>query len=529
MCDRTPARIPLLSRPFAPATASALLAIALFAVSLGGTYIYDDFDVFQLDNRLRHPDQWWRYWTESYNGGVDNLYRPLVSMTYAVPWWLHGADQTIDQSDAWKYHLVNVLLHAAVSALVAEFARRLAGLRVAWVSGLLFAVHPIHVEPVANIVGRAELMCALGVVGALVLFMKPLTVPRALAITGCFILAVGSKEQGMLTPLLILLLALTQTPSPGTPGERKRDRNATLLLIILLTWSLSGYIVFRESILKFWWDRSFLDWTINPLARADADRWTMPLVLLGQYATLLVAPLRLSPDYGATVIGWNVSAADPYLWLGIATILLWTFGIITAIRRRDGGAIFCLVALALTYGLISNFVLLIGVNLAERLMYLPSVFFLLLVAMALSRLPRAAMVAIISILVILGAWRSFTYALRWNDRLSFYQISLREQPRAIRLYLLLIVEQMNRGNLDEAERLAVEASRQLPEYWGVWEALGNVAILQQRFDDADRYFMRAMEIPGNPSVRIARWMTRVQQLRDASTRPSTAPAPSQHD
>jgi len=42
-------------------------------------------------------------------------------------------------------------------------------------AGLLFAAHPIHVEPVANIVGRAELMCAAGVVGALVLMLKPLT------------------------------------------------------------------------------------------------------------------------------------------------------------------------------------------------------------------------------------------------------------------------------------------------------------------------------------------------------------------
>ena len=138
----------------APALISAVLAGAVFAITLGGTYIYDDFDVFQLDNRLHHPVLWGQYWTQSYNGGVDNLYRPLVSMTYAVQWWLHGADE----GDAWKFHLVNLLLHAAVTALVAELARRLGGLKLAWIVGLLFAVHPVHVEAVANIVGRAELM-----------------------------------------------------------------------------------------------------------------------------------------------------------------------------------------------------------------------------------------------------------------------------------------------------------------------------------------------------------------------------------
>src|SRR5688572_33388868 len=90
------------STPALPALSAALLALGLFAVTLGGTYIYDDFDVFQLDNRLRDPARWGRFWTESYNAGVDNLYRPLVSMTYAVQWWLHGADPAIDESDAWK-------------------------------------------------------------------------------------------------------------------------------------------------------------------------------------------------------------------------------------------------------------------------------------------------------------------------------------------------------------------------------------------------------------------------------------------
>ena len=61
-----------------PAIVSALAALAVYAVTLGGTFIYDDFDVFANDPRLHVPSQWWKYWTESYNGGVDNLYRPLV-------------------------------------------------------------------------------------------------------------------------------------------------------------------------------------------------------------------------------------------------------------------------------------------------------------------------------------------------------------------------------------------------------------------------------------------------------------------
>ncbi|MDQ3440189.1 MAG: hypothetical protein M3478_07540, partial [Planctomycetota bacterium] len=129
-----------------PAIAAAVLAAALFAITLGGTYIYDALFVIGIDSRLRDPSQWGKYWTKDYfNGGVDNLYRPLVSMSYAIQWWLHG-------DRPWAYHLVNVLLHATASGCVAELARRLGGTKVAFVAGLLFAAHPVHVEAVANVV-----------------------------------------------------------------------------------------------------------------------------------------------------------------------------------------------------------------------------------------------------------------------------------------------------------------------------------------------------------------------------------------
>ena len=501
-----------------PAVSSALLALGLFAVTLGGTYVYDDFDVFQLDNRLRSPSQWGRYWTESYNGGVDNLYRPLVSMTYAVQWWLHGADARIDESDAWKYHLVNVLLHAAASALVAELARRLMGVRVACIAGLLYAAHPIHVEPVANIVGRAELMCAAGVVGALVLMLRPLTTGRALAITTCFLVALLSKEQGMLTPLLLLILVWTARAHGGPPtlppGEGTGGR-ASRLLIILLTWSLAAYIVLRERMLKFWWDRSFLDWTINPLVRPDADRWTMPLVLLGRYVALLVAPWKLSPDYGATVIGWTVRATDPYLYLGFLAIGVWIAWMSLALRRRDGATTFCLLALALTYGLVCNFPVLIGVNFAERLMYLPSVFVIILVASLLARLPRNVLLPLLAVVLVLACLRSFSYARRWNDRERFYVTSLREQPGSIRLYLLLTSEYLSQGRLQDAERLAEEASRRLPDYWEVWIARANVAMERGDFAEAERLLLRAMETPLAPKPRVVRWMMLLEQRKGA--------------
>src|SRR5207245_2493071 len=72
---------------------------------------------------------------------------------YAIDWQVGGA--------AWWFHAVNVAWHAGASVAVAWLARLWSGERAALAAGLLFAVHPVHVEAVANIVGRAEVMAGL--------------------------------------------------------------------------------------------------------------------------------------------------------------------------------------------------------------------------------------------------------------------------------------------------------------------------------------------------------------------------------
>ncbi len=410
-----------LRRDWRPALISALVALSLYSLTLGGTYVYDDRYIVGTDPRLAHPAQWGQYWTKDYfNGGPDNLYRPLVSMSYAIQWWLHGNSD----SRAWLFHLVNLLLFAGTCAGVAEFTRRLAGSRIALIAGIVYAAHPIHVEAVANIVGRAELACGLGIILGLVLLLrKPMTVARAFAIWSCFILALLSKEQGMLLPLaLALAWPLRRFVQPKRPPDPPDERAGRLALIMLLTWTLAGYIIFRENILKFWWDRSFLDWTINPVLRSTGpDRILLPLALFGRYIALLFAPVHLSLDYGARVIMPHVSPRDPYLYLGFIAAAVWLIAFGAAVIRRGWLVAFCLLAFGIFYGVVSNIPTLIGVDFAERLMYIPSIFICILIAWLLARLRRTILVPAVSVIVILLSLRTVTYAWQWNDRLRLYE------------------------------------------------------------------------------------------------------------
>ena len=530
-----------------PAILAAAAALVVYAVTLGGTYVYDDRYIILTDPRIDDVSRWGEYWTKDYFfGGADNLYRPLVSMTYAIQAKLHGRSEGV----AWLFHAVNWLLHAAVSASVAELVRRMTrSLTVATIAGLLFALHPVHVEAVANIVGRAELMCALGVVGALILFFRPLTNVRVVAIVGCMIFAILSKEQGLLLPLMLLAAlparreAGTDSPDPspgdvsgstepaplsyahpGTPQAR-RFRGPALLLVLLTCWTLAAYIIFRESILKFWWDRSFLDRTINPMIASEAlDRALMPLVLLGRYVGLLVAPLRLNPDYGAETIGSSVSLADPYLYLGLLTLAASIVACVIAYRRRAWVVLFCVLSLALVYGMVGNIVTLIGTNFAERLMYLPSVFVCILAALVLARLPRKPMIIVTATICALFALRTLTYAVRWNDPPRLFAAAIEQHPRAVRLYMLLAEEHLRRADLDAADAVLARARQVEPEYYRVWLNSAHLAMQRGEFDRA-----RAFAVEARRLTRTVVGESLLSEIEEASKRAATRPATTEED
>jgi hypothetical protein len=114
------------------------------------------------------------YWASEERHG--NLYRPLTIASYWLNHRLAGAEP-------WSYHLVNLLLHGAVTVLVYLVSLRLArapragvagwmrpveagGDTVAFTGALLYATHPIHTEAVVSVVGRAERMAALFVLAA---------------------------------------------------------------------------------------------------------------------------------------------------------------------------------------------------------------------------------------------------------------------------------------------------------------------------------------------------------------------------
>jgi hypothetical protein len=437
-------------------------------------------------------------------------------------------------------------------------------------AGLLFAAHPLHVEAVAYISGRAELLSAMGTIAALILFIKrPMTWARALAIVGCCALATLSKEQGLLAPVMLVVMAycsrlgerrakegdaaeirgvvtsvvdrLIAYMTPGSEAPTAAERGPVVLMVLLICWGYAGYILFRNAHLKFYWDRGFLDWSIQPMVRSTgADRLLMPLVLMGRYAALFVFPLHLSPDYGGTAIGWQVWASDPYLYLGIAAALVWCIFTLGAWRRRDGAMTLSLVGLGIFYLLIGNILTLIGTNFGERLAYLPSAFAITAVALALSRWMvrlsnggRRAVWCGVVVVVVLFSIRTVSYAAQWNDALSFYRWAAAAQPRAIRLHMLVASEYYNRGQallrdhkpelarrqFDLAAAAAERGRENVGEYYDIWVQSAQIDMARGRFDSAQRYLDRAMDL--RPSQKVQGWMDELARERATTQHAAT--------
>lgn len=164
----------------------------------------------------------------------NNYYRPVVYATY----WF---DRTLGGGLPQLAHLSNVLLHALVTLLVFVLTHRLLGDGVgALAAALLFATHPIHVENVAWVAGRTDILCALFLLGSALAWSRAVSLPPErgrrlhLALSGfLFVLACLSKELAIALPLLLVLLPSQDSGAPTEVRLRRRVLEPAWILTFL--------------------------------------------------------------------------------------------------------------------------------------------------------------------------------------------------------------------------------------------------------------------------------------------------------
>jgi hypothetical protein len=128
------------------------VATVIYLPSLYNGFAYDDVAIIQVDERVHslsdvHALIAKPYWHDPEMG----LYRPLVTLSYAIDWVVSGGSTHF-------FHAVNVVWNAIACGALFLLLAALLPVSAALAGALIFAVHPLHVEAVANVVGRAELI-----------------------------------------------------------------------------------------------------------------------------------------------------------------------------------------------------------------------------------------------------------------------------------------------------------------------------------------------------------------------------------
>jgi tetratricopeptide (TPR) repeat protein len=484
--------------------AGALLLVALcliaYANGLAGDFTYDDKAIVRDNARIRSPASVSQVFTTPYFGGARGLgtgYRPLLLLSFAVPFWIHGPS-------AIAFHAVNLLLHCLVTLL---FARLLLRLEVpdpvAFGAALLFAVHPIHVEAVTSLVGRGETLAAAFVFGFLLLafrFRKGEGRRSALlaAALAFYALGVLTKESAAVAPALAFLVFWRL--EAGTAGQRAfRALRHGALLYAGSALILAGSLLLRRFVLGgLLKSRSFVIFELeNPLAPLSSfERVPNAAAILFRYLGRLVFPVRLSADESA----WSIPVERGLpLVGGVALLLLGGIAAAAVAReRRRRDAAFGLLFFGIAFAPTANLLFPTGTIFAERLAYLPSAGFLLALASVLldrppgSPVPRLR-VALFGTIVLALAARTVARNPVWRDDRALFESTVASSPASAKAHYNLAWLSAQGGRLPEALEHYGEATRIYPKYFDAWAGKGNVL---QRMDDlaeAERSFERALE------------------------------------
>ncbi|HET9985990.1 MAG TPA: tetratricopeptide repeat protein [Longimicrobiales bacterium] len=461
----------------------AAAALLVYANSLANRFAYDDLSIIKTNARVHDLralgdillTPYWPFF-----GRQFGLYRPLAILAYAVQWALGGGAP-------WVFHVGNVLEHAAVCVLVYLFLERLTSWRAALAGALVFAVHPVHTEAVANVVGQAELLGALGILaGALLYVSRPdleLTPRRRWAIAAAFALAVGTKESTIVFPALLPVLDLAQGRLALRRGELARYARALAPTALVLGVIGGGYILLRVAVLG-----TLTASDANPSLRFLQEHHVlMGLRVWPEYLRLLLFPSDLSADYSPAVI-LPVTAMDAETWLGLALLVI-TVGCALLVRRHPGiglPAAWFLVTILI----VSNLFFPIGVVLAERTLYLPSIALALGVAYVWDALPDAALRPALAwgalgLVVALGGLRTMVRNPDWKSTQQVWYSVVRDHPESFRGQWYAGDTEESAGHMAAARDHWTLAYRLWPEGGpGFWESMAGFLYRTGRFAEA---------------------------------------------
>jgi tetratricopeptide (TPR) repeat protein len=460
-----------------------LVTFVAYSGSLSFEFVWDDWPQIVNNPIIRT----WSNLPRAF--GSDLWYHVARQQVYYRPLFVAWSmlNFTLFGLRSWGWHLGAVVLHVGAVASVFWLARKL-GLEywTAALAALIFALHPIHIEPVAWISAASDTMVAMFAALAFVAFLNgrnPAGRKRtawwiaSLALLMCALL---TKEMAVAFTALVGIYAwLDPAKRKASPGRRVLAAVMEAAPYALLTLA---YALLRK--------HGLLHATgqFNPNHGTMDVARTLPLVL-AFYLRQLLVPVGLTGLYYIPYVTGAIvkQVVVPALVLGAVSVGLWYW------NRREGNSIVAFAGWWLVVGLapalyLRNFSN--GDFVRDRYMYLPSIGFALLAAMGLRSLPSikawsARAVQGCAVLVLCGGYlcASIAQQVYWANDLMVLLRGESLYPENPYTMVGLAKEYSKVGAHDRAIALALSAVREHPEYGYGPLALAEVYIRAGRFEE----------------------------------------------
>lgn len=515
----------------------AAVALVAYFPSFWNGFAYDDVAVIPGDPRVHSLETLWKVFVEPYwtfHGKELAIYRPLTSVTFGLDWLISGGYAT------W-FHLTNVLWHMAASvllvAVLAEFFPPLA----ACFGALVFAAHPVHVEAVANVVGRAEMISSVFYFLAILLWIRRGDAPRTrtlVAVVACYAAAMLAKESAATLPALLVLADAAKGRWTARVESIVAYLRRNLVPLVALALALAGEVAVRLAVLG-----RMSPSIVEPLferVTGTAARILTALQAWPVYARLLFFPRTLLADYGPRVdmptASWTIAGA-----LGLLIVAGLVVGGLLALERGRGRTALGLLWFPVTVLPVSNLLFPTGIFVAERTLYLPSVA-LSIGASALawkvleagwSRAAKsAAAAAAIAVVAALGV-RSALHVPVWSSTGAVFDALGRDAPQSFRYYWYRGRDAVRVKNYREAHDAFAHALRLWPYRETMVVEAVEAAVAGKQYDYAHALAAYAVrEWPDNEKARKLFEATAVPPRgapAPSTGSPATAGAPSPRD
>jgi Tfp pilus assembly protein PilF len=471
-------------------TVAALLAVATVAVYVrvaGHAFVMFDDNKYVVENPIVRQGLTWDGVRWAFTTGHASNWHPLT-------WLAHMLDCQLFGLRPGLHHLVNLGLHLANSLLMYYVWQRMT--RRAWRSALvaaLFALHPLHVESVAWVAERKDMLstlCWLLTMAAYIRYAERGGVGRYAAVLGWFTLGLLAKPMLVTLPCVLLLLdywplgRLRSRPAAGAAGEGPRVRQLLVEKVPLLALSVASSIV---TLVVQSRGGAVSSLEAIPLGTRVANALTAYVAYLGK----ALWPAELSAHY-------PLEAIPAWQWAGALVLLLGLTGLALGTVRRFPylavGWLWYLGTLVPVIGLIQ-----VGTqSMADRYTYVPLIgIFVALVWAAGDLADRVRGISgwlrALAALVLAGCCvASWLQVGTWKNTQTLFEHAIRVNPdnRLARRQLGQIYGEA--GQLDQAIAQFREALRIAPDHARTHNNLGVMLRRQGRQDEAIVHFQEAL-------------------------------------